>query len=96
MKFEWDEKKNQENIKKHGIPFEEAKTIFFNEFIEKPDIEHSVNEERFVAIGISYYTRELTVIYCYRNKIDGEEIIRIISSRKANENERREYYARKL
>ena len=96
MKFEWDEVKNRENIKKHGVPFEEAQTIFFNDFIEKPDINHSENEERFIAIGISYYTRELMVSYCYRFKLDGEEVIRIISSRKATDNERREYYERRI
>ena len=96
MKFEWDENKNKENIRKHGIPFEEAKTIFFNDFIEKPDIDHSEEENRFIAIGISYYTRELMVSYCYRNRINGEEVIRIISSRKATEKERRDYYERRV
>ena len=96
MKFEWDENKNRENIKKHGVPFEEAKTIFFNDFIEKPDIDHSKDEDRFIAIGISYYTRELMVSYCYRIRINGEEIIRIISSRKATDNERRDYYERRV
>ena len=94
MKFEWDEEKNRKNIKKHSVSFEEAKTIFFNDFIEKPDIDHSEEEERFIAIGISYYTRELVVSYCYRIKIQGETIIRLISARKATENERREYYER--
>ena len=96
MKFEWDDKKNQENIKKHGIPFEEAKTIFFNDFLEKPDLDHSEEEDRFIAIGISYYTRELMVSYCYRTKVNGEEVIRIISSRKATDNERRDYYERRV
>lgn len=96
MKFEWDENKNKENIKKHGVPFEEAKTIFFNDFIEKPDIDHSEDEDRFIAIGISYYSRELMVSYCYRIKINSEEVIRIISSRKATENERRDYYERRV
>jgi len=92
MKFEWDENKNRENIRKHGVAFEEAKTIFFNDFIEKPDIDHSEDESRFIAIGISYYTRELMVSYCYRNRVNEEEIIRIISSRKATEKEKKDYY----
>ncbi len=96
MKFEWDEDKNKENKKKDGVPFEEAKTIFFNDFIEKPDIDHSEDEDRFIAIGISYYTRELMVSYCYRSRINEEEVIRIISSRKATENERRDYYERRV
>ena len=41
MKFEWDENKNIENIKKHKVSFEEASTIFFNSFLEIPDLEHS-------------------------------------------------------
>ena len=48
-----DENKNRENIRKHGVAFEEAKTIFVNDFIEKPDIDHSEDESRFIAIGIS-------------------------------------------
>ena len=96
MKFEWDEDKNKENIQKHGVPFEEDKTIFFNKFIEEPDIDHSEDEDRFIAIGISYYTRELMVSYCYRIRVNGEEVIRIISSRKATDNERREYYERRI
>ena len=94
MKFEWDENKNKINIQKHKIPFEEAKTIFYNRFIEKPDVDHSDMENRFIAIGISFYTRELMVSYCYRSRVNGKEIIRIISARKATENERREYYGR--
>ena len=66
MKFEWDPEKNKQNIEKHKVPFEEAKTIFFNRFIEKPDVDHSDEEDRFIAIGISFYTRELMVSYCYR------------------------------
>ena len=96
MKFEWDENKNKENIEKHKVTFEEAKTIFFNYFIEKPDIDYSEDEDRFIAIGISYYTRELMVSYCYRNRLNNEEVIRIISSRKATENERRDYYERRI
>lgn len=94
MKFVWDENKNKINIEKHKVSFEEAKTIFFSRFIEKPDLDHSDEEDRFIAIGISFYTRELMVSYCYRNKINEEEIIRIISARKATDNERREYYGK--
>ena len=54
------------------------------------------DEDRFIAIGISYYTRELMVSYCYRSRINEEEVIRIISSRKATENERRDYYERRV
>ena len=96
MKFELDEDKNKENIKKHGVPFEEAASIFLNKIMEEPDLEHSEEEERYKAVGISVYLRELLVVYCIREKINNEKITRIISARKANEEERRKYYERQL
>ena len=92
MKFEWDEKKNEINKIKHKVSFEEASTIFLNSFIEIPDTDHSINEERFVAFGISALRRELFASYCYREYINGEEIIRIISARKATQNEKEEFF----
>jgi uncharacterized DUF497 family protein len=94
MRFEWDEIKNRENIQKHKVPFEEAASIFLNEIIEEPDLEHSDEEDRYKAVGISVCLRELLVVYCIRVKIDDEKVIRIISARKANANERRRYYER--
>lgn len=96
MKFEWDDDKNKENIKKHGVPFEEAASIFLNKIMEEPDLDHSENEERYKAVGISVYLRELLVVYCIREKIADEKITRIISARKANAEERRKYYERQL
>ena len=92
MKFEWDENKNIENIKKHKVSFEEASTIFFNSFLEIPDLEHSEYEERFTAFGVSALERELFVCYCYKSYINNKEIIRIISARKANKKEKEEFY----
>ena len=92
MKFEWDENKNIENIKKHKVSFEEASTIFFNSFLEIPDLEHSEYEERFTAFGVSALERELFVCYCYKSHINNKEIIRIISARKANKKEKEEFY----
>lgn len=92
MKFEWDEEKNIKNIIKHGIDFNEAVTIFFNDYIEIPDLEHSNVEDRFTAFGISSLLRELVVCYCVREKIDGNNIIRIITARKANQNERKVFF----
>ena len=92
MKFEWEDDKNQKNIIKHKVTFEEAASIFLNKVMEEPDIEHSDEEERYKAIGISVYLRELLVVYCIRQKIDDEKIVRIISARKANAEERRKYY----
>ena len=88
MKFEWDERKNQFNIKKHGISFEEAKSIFFDEnAIEFFDIEHSDNEDRFLMLGVSSRLRILLVCYCARES----KTIRIISARKATKNEKKYY-----
>lgn len=96
MKFDWDENKNIENIKKHKVSFEEATSIFLNPVLEEPDVNHSEMEDRYVAIGISSFLRELIVCYCIRENIGGEKITRLITARKANIDERRKYYARQL
>jgi len=83
--FEWDDNKNRANKKKHGISFEEAKTVFYDDsarIIHDPD--HSEQEDRFILLGLSYKLRLLVVIHTYR---ENENIIRIISSRKASKNE---------
>jgi hypothetical protein len=80
--FEWDEDKNQANIKKHGISFEEAWTVFNDENqIYELDDEHSYNEERFVIIGMSKQSKLLYVCHCYR---DSGNITRIISARRTD------------
>ena len=87
LTFEWDEVKAKENLKKHGVNFEEGKTIFNDSFLFTfPDIEHSVNEERYINIGLSANGRILIVIHTER-----QEKIRIISCRKATARERRFY-----
>lgn len=93
MKFEWDEKKQKINIQKHGIDFEEAKTVFYDEeALLILDPEHSSSEERFVILGISKKTNLLTVCHCYR---ENEEVIRIINARKATTKEKKQYVAQK-
>ena len=93
MKFEWDEKKRKINIQKHGIDFEEAKTVFYDEeALLIPDLKHSSSEDRFIILGISKKTNLLTVCHCYR---ENEEIIRIINARKATAKEKKQYVARK-
>lgn len=92
MKFEWDNNKNQENIIKHGVDFNEATTIFFNDYLEIPDLDHSEFEERFIAIGTSALLRELVVCYCIRKTIDNDKVTRIITARKANQSERRMFF----
>ena len=92
MKFEWDPEKNKINIEKHKVGFYEASTIFAGRYIEIPDIEHSDGEERFVALGISFLSRELFVCYCYRVNINGETVTRIYSARKATDKEKEEFF----
>jgi len=83
--FEWDPKKNEINIQKHFVSFEEAETVFEDEFaITLYDDAHSENEERFKVIGVSKRERELMVCHCLRN---GDKIIRIITARRANKEE---------
>ena len=83
--FEWDETKNKVNFQKHGVSFEEAESVFFDEFallIADPD--HSDNEDRFVLLGLSAKLRILLVCHCFEVN-DG--LIRVISCRKANRKE---------
>ena len=89
LRFEWDSAKSSINKKKHGISFEEAKTVFLDpnaRTIGDPD--HSDAEERFVIMGLSEKLRILVVCHCYRK---GDSIIRIISARKAQKHEREIY-----
>ena len=89
LKFEWDENKNSSNINKHGVTFEEAISVFFDEnalLIYDPD--HSNQEDRFIILGYSARANLLVVCHCYRQN---EEIIRIISARKATKNEQMTY-----
>lgn len=92
LRFEWDERKNQLNRRRHGVTFEEAKTAFADEnglLIDDP--EHSAAEERFILLGLSAEPRLLVVCHCYRH--DGV-VIRIISARRANRKERGIYATR--
>ena len=89
IKFSWDENKNKTNINKHKISFEEAKTVFFDEnarLIHDPD--HSDEEDRFLLLGLSENFKVLVVVHCYR---ENDNIIRIISARKASSIEKKEY-----
>ena len=93
LKFEWDDNKNETNIKKHGISFEEATSVFYDEeALIITDDEHSDEEERFVLIGFSFKANLLVVCHCYR---ESDSIIRIISARKADNAERNEYFKKK-
>jgi len=87
LQFEWDSKKAQSNKKKHGITFEGASTIFGDSLsITIPDPAHSINEDRFITIGTSVNNKLIVVVHT-----DCDDIIRIISARKATRNEKRYY-----
>lgn len=90
LRFEWDEKKNAANRRKHGISFAEARTAFMDEDARViPDPEHSEEDERFVLLGLSISVRVLVVCHCYRR---GGDVIRIISARKADRDEIEQYH----
>lgn len=89
--FEWDTHKAQVNLKKHGISFEEAKTVFGDPLLlTYPDDLHSENEERYISIGRSGPGRTLLVVHTEQES-GQEHLIRIISSRKATNLERKDY-----
>lgn len=92
ISFEWDESKNSQNRKKHGVSFEEGQTVFFDEnalLLRDPD--HSDEEDRFILLGLSSSLRILVVCHCYRKN---DEVIRIISARKATRSEQKQYWKR--
>ena len=89
LHFEWDERKAAANLRKHGVSFEEARSVFYDEharLIADPD--HSEDEDRFVLLGLSAALKVLVVCHCYRS---GSGVIRIISARKASAREARSY-----
>lgn len=89
IEFEWDPVKAAANLKKHGVSFEEASTAFWDDdalVIDDPD--HSLDEERFVLLGLSSNVRLVTVVHCFRGEGD---IIRIISARRATPGEQSSY-----
>ena len=89
IKFDWDENKALLNKRKHGISFEEAVTVFYDEnALEFHDPDHSENEDRFIMIGLSFKARTLVVCYCAR---EADSVIRIFSARKATKHEAKRY-----
>lgn len=89
LQFAWDPRKDRANQKKHGIGFTEAKSVFLDEFARIiPDAEGSGDEPRFLMLGMSIGLRVLVVCHCYR---ESEQVIRIISARRADPTERKEY-----
>jgi len=91
LKFEWDKKKDKSNAKKHGVSFDEARTVFFDEqAIQFYDPEHSDEEDRFILLGTSFKLKTLVVCHCFR---EDETKIRIISARKADTEEEQVYWS---
>lgn len=89
IKFEWDSAKATANFRKHGISFEEAQSVFYDEFaVQFFDEAHSIGEERFLLLGMSTNEHLLLVCHCER---EADSIIRIISARKATRTERTFY-----
>jgi hypothetical protein len=93
LSFERDERKAGANLKKHGVSFEEARTAFYDEnAIQFFDPDHSDDEERFILLGMSIRLRAVIVCHCFR---ENETMVRIISARKADGDEEREYWRRR-
>lgn len=89
LQFEWDEQKAIANQQKHNVSFEEAKSVFYDRnacLIYDP--EHSVHEDRYILLGVSNSMRLLVVCHLYQ---ENDELVRIISARLANKQERQQY-----
>ena len=96
IRFDWDAKKDIANHRKHGVTFSEAQTVFEDEnAIEFYDEDHSLKEGRYLMIGISSKLRLLLTSYTVV-QTKNEEIIRIISTRKATKNEQKVYFERSI
>ncbi len=87
LRFEWDREKAEGNLKRHGVTFSEASTVFNDPFSRTaPDTVHSIGEERFWTIGLANEGRLIIVSH-----LDEEDVVRIISARAASSHERRSY-----
>ncbi len=89
IRFEWDPEKAKANLKKHKVSFEEAVSVFSDEralVVSDPD--HSIEEERFVLLGMSWSLKVLVVCHCYR---ENDTTIRVFSARKATKTESKQY-----
>lgn len=85
IEFEWDSSKAKSNEKRHGVTFEEARTVFYDDYAAQfYDEGHSEEKDRFLLLGVSNRARLLMIVHCER--VDGD-VIRIISARKATNNE---------
>src|SRR4051812_47912656 len=86
MRFEWDEAKNRANHRKHGLDFADARQVFDNPLFVEPDTREPYTEERFIGLG-TLHARVVVIAFAER----GEQTIRVISLRKANKREQKQY-----
>ena len=87
LRFEWDQRKADSNLRKHGVSFQEATSVFADTLsITIPDPDHSASEARFLDLGLSHRNRLLVLSHTERG-----EVIRIISARRASQSERKNY-----
>lgn len=87
MKFEWDPRKAETNLRKHGVSFDEAGSVFLDHLaLSGPDPEHSIEESRYITFGMSRLGHLLAVSHTHR-----PGVIRIITARLVTRNERRIY-----
>lgn len=92
LRFEWDPRKESANRRKHGVSFEEALTVFSDDnAILIDDPEHSAAEDRFILLGVSAALRTLVVVHAYRGR---DNVIRLISARRATRTEQKVYEER--
>lgn len=92
-RFEWDARKAAANLRKHGVSFTEAATVFYDDdAVTRDDPDHSEEEARFLLLGMSATLRVLVVVYCVR---EAGSVVRLISARKATRSERVQYDARR-
>jgi len=89
IKFSWGQAKARSNLKKHGVSFEEAQSVFYDEFAVQFYDDESSDEDRFILLGMSNRSRVLVVVHCERR--DNGEELRIISARKATKREHKYY-----
>ena len=93
IRFDWDRHKDTLNKKKHGVSFEEASTVFYDDdALEFYDPDHSEHEDRFIMLGLSFKARVLIICHCVR---ESNLVIRIVSARKATKPETAKYWEEK-
>lgn len=93
IQFEWDSSKARSNKTKHGVGFKEASSVFYDDFAVQFEDANSIEEERFLMLGLSNRTRLLLVVHCFR---ESDETIRIVSARKATAREKQYYKGAEL